>query len=157
MGCPRSVWSQHGEETACVPGRCLPCLPPAVRCGSSASCSCCWLCKQASKQPLVILSAARLQSSARARVLELVAEELEERFAALGPAAAAAGRSTSHSQEAAVLNRRLYNVNLPSAELGQCRDLLRKLAAIDAARVAAEAVRWDVVSGRCRRACPLVA
>ncbi|KAL4451964.1 hypothetical protein ABPG75_007626 [Micractinium tetrahymenae] len=77
---------------------------------------------------------------ARARVLDLLAEELEERFALLGPtAAAAAGRSASASQDAALLNRRLYNANLPSAELGQCRDLLRKLAAIDSARQAAEA------------------
>lgn len=84
----------------------------------------------------------RVQFSARARVLDLVAEELEERFASLGPAAAAAaGRSASASQDAALLNRRLYNVNLPSTELGQCRDLLRKLAAIDGARHAAEAVR----------------
>lgn len=94
-----------------------------------------------------------VQFSARARVLELVAEELEERFASLGPAAAAAAsRSASASQDAALLHRRLYNVNLPSAELGQCRDLLRKLAAIDGARHTAEAVRCGTaaVGGRYR-------
>lgn len=80
-----------------------------------------------------------MQFNARARVLDLVAEELEERFASLGPAAAA--RSTSASQDAALLNRRLFNANLPSAELGLCRELLRKLAAVDGARIAAETVR----------------
>jgi hypothetical protein len=73
-------------------------------------------------------------SASRARVLEVVEQELEERWAALGRPAARA------SQDAPYL-RRLHQANLPSAELHLCKDLLRKLAAIDDSREAAEGVR----------------
>lgn len=71
----------------------------------------------------------------------MLEEELEARFAAAGPlppgAAAAAARA---SADAPHVMRRLYQANLPASELGRCRELLRKLAAIDAAREAAAEV-----------------
>lgn len=71
-------------------------------------------------------------------MLEVVEAEVEERFAAVGPLppGAAAHRA---SQDAALM-RRVYQANLPAVEVARCRDLLRKLAAIDGARQAAEAV-----------------
>jgi hypothetical protein len=72
-------------------------------------------------------------------VLEVVEEELEERYAALAhhhpPLSARA------SQTDAAHMRRLYKANLPTSEMSLCKELLRKLAAIDGAREAAEVVR----------------
>lgn len=85
-------------------------------------------------------------ASARARVLEAVEEELEERAAALGPLPPAARAS----QQDAALMRRLYKFNLPPAEMAHGRELLRKLAAIDVARETAEGVRswWRIAACR---------
>lgn len=76
-------------------------------------------------------------------MLEVVEEELEERYAVLG-----APPPARASQEATYL-RRLYKANLPSAELNLCKELLCKVAAIDHAREAAEAVRARLVAGPC--------
>ena len=89
---------------------------------------------QPPSEALAALSPRVQASASRARVLEVVEEELEERWAALGRPA---GRA---SQDAPYL-RRLHQANLPPAELHLCKDLLRKLAAIDASREAAEGVR----------------
>lgn len=70
---------------------------------------------------------------------------MEERFAALGPLPL--GASAARASHDAAFMRRLYQANLPAAEMARAKDLLRKLAAIDAARAAAEAVR----AGRDRR------
>ena len=89
--------------------------------------------------PLATLPPRVQASASRARVLEGVEQELEERWAALGRPAARA------SQDAPYL-RRLHQANLPSAELHLCKDLLRKLAAIDDSREAAEGVRCVFVA-----------
>ena len=100
-----------------------------------------------------------MQAGARARVLEVVAAELDERYAALAPTSGRASATVSQD----LLSHRLYGANLPSAELTQCRDLLRKLAGIDGARAAAQAVRagWVREEGwryelRCTAAGPVV-
>lgn len=76
-------------------------------------------------------------ATARGRLLEAVEEELGERAAALGPLPPAARAS----QQDAALMRRLYKFNLPPAEMAHGRELLSKVAAIDAARATAEGVR----------------
>ena len=96
-----------------------------------------------------------MQAGARARVLEVVAAELDERYAALAPTSGRASATVSQD----LLSHRLYGANLPSAELTQCRDLLRKLAGIDGARAAAQAVRAGWVwryELRCTAAGPVV-
>ena len=93
--------------------------------------------------PLYRLPQAR--AGAVERVLEVVQEELEERFAALGAAAYRASQDAAHL-------RRLYKANLPPGELAQCKEILCKLTAIDQARQAAEAVRVGAtLAASCRR------
>ena len=123
--------------------------------------------RPAASPPPLLLSAQylprppRLQaaSSARARLLEVVEEEVEERFCALGPLPP--GASAARASHDAAFMRRLYQANLPAAEMGRAKDLLRKLAAIDAARAAAEAVSGAAGGGPSRacmrRAAPLLA
>lgn len=82
-------------------------------------------------------------ASAKARALEVVEAEVEERYAALGPLPPRASAAHRASVDAALM-RRVYAANLPAAEVARCRDVLHKLAAIDAARGAAEAVRGSV-------------
>lgn len=77
-------------------------------------------------------------ASARARLLEVVEEEVEERYGALGPLPL--GASATRASHDAAFMRRLFKANLPAAEMGRAKDLLRKLAALDAARMAAETV-----------------
>lgn len=68
----------------------------------------------------------------------MVEEEVEERYCGLGPLPL--GASAARASHDAVFMRRLYKANLPAAEMARAKDLLRKLAALDAARAAAEAV-----------------
>lgn len=86
---------------------------------------------------------------ARARVLEVLEEELEERYGALGHPAHRASQDNVHL-------RRLYKASLPSAEMNHCKDLLRKLAAIDHARELAEAVRVLGSALPCRQLLPIL-
>jgi hypothetical protein len=79
-------------------------------------------------------------------VLEVVEEELEERYMALGRHAPA----PRLSQDATYLQR-LAKANLPPSELSLCKELLRKLVAIDGVRKSAEAVRAAVPCGTCAR------
>lgn len=75
-------------------------------------------------------------------MLGVVEEELEERYLALGHHAPA----PRISQDATHLQR-LAKANLPPSELSLCKELLRKLTAIDGVRKAAEAVRTAGPSG----------
>lgn len=85
-------------------------------------------------------------ASARARLLEVVEEEVEERYCALGPLPL--GASAARASHDAAFIRRLYKANLPAAEMARAKDLLRKMTALDAARAAAEAVSAGGGSGR---------
>ena len=66
-------------------------------------------------------------------MLSIVQEEVSNRFSALP-----LPRQRTADE---VPLRQLFNANLPATELSVCKEILRKLTAIDSASVAAESVR----------------
>ena len=80
--------------------------------------------------------------SSAAKVLDIVADEVDQRFARL---------HTQHVNQDAVPIRRLYAANLPAPEMNAAVDVLGKLYAIDEARDCAETVRQPLNSSPCGR------
>lgn len=85
---------------------------------------------------------------AKAKVLDIVANEVDQRFARL---------HTQRVNQDAVPIRRLYKANLPAPEMNAAVDVLGKLCSIDDARESAETVRrWGQAKagGAPPRPCP---